>query len=222
MNKEKILVIGASYHAKLTIDIFKHQGEYDVIGIIDLSLEIGEEFAGLKVLGRESDIPSIMKEKGVRKGIVAIGDNYKRTKQVERLKKIAPEFSYVSAIHPSVVLGSRVYIGDGCVVTAGVVINNDTQIGDHCYLAINVGISHDCKVGHYSSFSPGSTAGGNVEIGTCTAIGLGANILNGRKIGDHTVVGSGCLVYADVGDKTVVYGVPAKEIRSRNPGDPYL
>ncbi len=222
MSKERILIIGASSLGKLTIDIIERQDKFDVVGFIDTTLDLGTEICGVKVIGREDHLPDIMKRYNVDNGIIALGHNYNRFLQAKRIKNIAPGFGYVSVIHPSAVLGSRTKIGNGCIIAAGVVINNDTEIGDFCYLALNAGISHDSKMGSYSSLGPGATTGGNVKIGEFTAIGVGANILNDRIIGDHSVVGSACLVYRNVADRKVVYGVPAREIRNRQPSDPYL
>ena len=120
------------------------------------------------------------------------------------------------------ILGKNVSVGDGSVLMAGVIVNNDAIIGEHCFLATKASLDHDSVMSDFSSLSPGVTTGGNVSIGYCTAIGIGANILHGKTIGDHTVVGSGALVLENLGDQCVAFGVPAKVIRKREPGERYL
>jgi acetyltransferase-like isoleucine patch superfamily enzyme len=51
-----------------------------------------------------------------------------------------------------------------------------------------------------------------VEIGPKAYIGAGAIILPGVRVGEQTVVGAGALVNRDVTARTVVAGVPAKQI----------
>jgi acetyltransferase-like isoleucine patch superfamily enzyme len=51
---------------------------------------------------------------------------------------------------------------------------------------------------------------------------MGATVLPGVSIGQHTLIGAGALVYRSVPDNSVAYGVPARLIRSRQPGDRYL
>ena len=89
-------------------------------------------------------------------------------------------------------------------------------------LGIRSSIDHDGVLGDHASLGPGATTGGTVRIGATTAVGLGANVIHGITIGDDTVVGAGALVLADLPDRVVAYGVPARVARSRQPGEPYL
>jgi len=122
------------------------------------------------------------------------GDNFIRSHVVSKIGIIMPSFNFVSAIHPSVILGKNVAIGAGSLLMAGVIVNNDSVIGTHCFLATKASLDHDSILGNYSSLSPGVTTGGSVTIGQCSAIGLGANILHGMDIGNHALVGAGALV----------------------------
>jgi sugar O-acyltransferase (sialic acid O-acetyltransferase NeuD family) len=222
MEKERILVFGASEHTRYTIDIIERDGKYSIVGILDLTLRKGDDYEGYKILGRDEDISAIIELHKVNKGIVAIGDNFIRNKVVDKIISLSPSFSFVSAIHPSIILGKNVTIGEGTVIMAGVIINNNVSIGKHCFLATKASVDHDSYVDDYTSISAGATVGGNVKIGYCTTIALGVNIIHGRRIGSHSVVGAGALVVKDIGDNLVVYGVPAKEIRTRKNGERYL
>lgn len=222
MEKEKIVVFGASDHTRYTIDIIEQAGLYEIVGILDFALEKGSAYGGYEILGRDEDLPELMASLGFNKGIIAIGENYIRYKVVSKVSRLSSGFSFVSAIHPSAIMGKNVEIGAGTMIMAGVIINNDTVIGQHCFLATKASIDHDSSLGDYSSLSPGVTTGGSVKIGYCTAIGLGANILHGKTIGDHSVVGSGALVVKNIGDNVVAYGAPAREIRRREIGEKYL
>jgi serine acetyltransferase len=74
----------------------------------------------------------------------------------------------------------------------------------------------------FSSLGPGTNIGGNVGIGECTAISLGAKVIENITIGKHTVIGAGALVIRNVGDFKIAFGIPAKEIRTREIGEGYL
>ncbi|WP_035759586.1 acetyltransferase [Flavobacterium tegetincola] len=222
MDKDTILIFGASDHCRYAIDIIEKQGVFKIIGILDDNLECGADYGGYKILGKVFDLPDIVTTHSVNRGIIAIGDNFTRFKISEKIKRLVEKFVFISAIHPSVIIGKNSKIGEGSLLMAGVIVNNDTVIGQHCFLATKSSIDHDCSMAEYSSLSPGVTTGGNVRIGLCTAIGLGANILHGKSIGQHSVVGAGSLIVKNIGDNFVSYGVPAKEIRNRNQGDKYL
>lgn len=222
MEKERILLFGASEHTRYTIDIVEQEGKYEIAGILDFKLEKGVIYAGYEILGKDEELPHIMAKYRVSKGIVVIGDNFKRKMVVDKILKLVNDFSFVSAIHPSVIIGKNVTIGEGSVFMAAVIINNDSTIGKHSFIATKASIDHDSTLGDYSSVSAGVTSGGHVNIGCCTAIALGVNIIHGRTIGNNTVIGAGALVVKDIGDNIVAYGVPAREIRKRENGEKYL
>jgi acetyltransferase-like isoleucine patch superfamily enzyme len=83
-------------------------------------------------------------------------------------------------------------------------------------------LDHDGIMGASSSFAPAVTAGGEVTIKPFAAVLLGANIIHGISTGEHSVVGAGSLVLSNVPDRVVAYGLPARIIRTRQPGEPYL
>jgi len=219
---KNIILIGASDHCRYTIDIIEQEGKYNIIGILDKNLQEGDEFGGYKVLGYLKELKNIISKFQVIGGIVAIGDNYTRKIVAEEISQIIKSFHFVNAIHPSVIFGKEVEIGEGCLMMAGVIVNNNCIIGKHCFLATKSSIDHDSTLGEYSSLSPGVTTGGRVLIGKCTAIGIGATILHYINIGNNCVIGGNSLVNKEIGDGYVAFGIPAKPVKSRLPEDKYL
>ncbi|NNL01947.1 MAG: acetyltransferase [Eudoraea sp.] len=222
MVKEKIFIFGGGLQAKLAIDIIEKEGKYDISGILDSFKNPGIKVAGYGILGPIERLSEISRKFNINKGVIAIGDNYGRLKVVKQINNLLPLFEFVTIKHPAANIGSRVQIGPGCIIAAGATVNNDCIIGDHCYLAFKSGLSHDSCMGEFSSLGPGAITGGSVQVGTCSAVAIGANVLNRRKIGSFSVVGAASLIYHDVGDGVVVYGIPAKEVRKRKKDDPYL
>lgn len=222
MHKNNIILIGASDHCKYTIDIIEQENKYPIAGILDAKLAKGEEFAGYKVLGYLDELEVLLINGDIIGGIIAIGDNYTRSCLARQIEASYPKFKFISALHPSVIVGKETTIGEGCVMMAGVIVNNNCIIGNHCFLATKASLDHDSIVGDYSSLSPGVTTGGRVIIGTCTAIGIGATILHYRTIGNNCVVGGGALVNKNVEDNYLVLGVPARPIRQRDSSEKYL
>ena len=51
---------------------------------------------------------------------------------------------------------------------------------------------------------------------------MGVVIIDRITIGENTVVGSGALVLKDLPDNVLAYGIPAKIIRTREPGEKFL
>jgi serine acetyltransferase len=47
-------------------------------------------------------------------------------------------------------------------------------------------------------------------------------VIHARTIGVHCVIGAGALVLADLPDSVLAYGLPARVVRARKEGEPYL
>ncbi len=218
----KILLIGASEHAKVVMDIVEKEGRHEIFGLIDTYKPAGGEIFGYKILGAEDMLANLFKDGKVCGGIVTIGDNWTRHKVVERIKSLAPNFLFVNAIHPSAILARGVTIGAGTVVMPGVVVNSESKIGEHCILNTQVSLDHDCEVGDFASLAPGVVTGGNVCIGKFSAVSLGAKIIHGVSIGEQTVLGAGAVAVKNIPSYCVAYGVPARVMRKREAGEKYL
>ncbi len=214
---EEILIFGASGHAKVVIDIIENQAKYKIVGIIDLD-NGKKDFLGYPILGDESFLTNTK----INKGIVAVGDNWKRSLVVNKIMDIKPSFGFVTAIHPSVIIGADVKIEAGCVVMAGVVINSGTSIGEHCTVNTSSSLDHDNNISDFASIAPGVHTGGWVVIGEYSALGIGATVIHNIQIGEHSVIGAGAAVVNNIPSNTVSVGVPSRVIKTREIGANYL
>jgi sugar O-acyltransferase (sialic acid O-acetyltransferase NeuD family) len=219
---KKILIIGASGHSKVIIDIIEKQNHYKILGLIDTYKEKGTEVLGYEILGTELDLPELIKEKNIKGGIIGIGDNWERRLMHSKIKDLLPDFDFVTAVHPESVVDKSVHIGEGSVIMAGTVVNHNAEIGAHCILNTISSLDHDSVMKDFSSLAPGSVVGGNVSIGTNSAISLGAIIRENVSVGDYTVIGAGSIVIKNIADYKVAYGVPAREIKERTAEDKYF
>jgi len=217
-----IIIIGSSGHAKVVIDIIEKENFYKIIGLVDSFKDPGEKVLDYKVLGQIEDIPRLIQKYDITGAVIAIGDNWSRFEVSKRIESLAPNLCFVNAIHPSAQLSKYVTIGRGCVIMANCVVNSDTIIGDFCILNSLSSLDHDCRMGAYSSLAPRAAIGGNVVIGEYSAICLGANVINRITVGRHTVIGAGSVVVRDIPEHVVAYGIPAKVIRTRKPGERYM
>lgn len=110
-------------------------------------------------------------------------------------------------------LGDGVEINAFCQIFAGagVTIGAGTLISSHCAISsVTHPLQHPARRGVLASPDPAESLHRPVTIGRNVWLGMGAIILPGVRIGDHAVVGAGAVVTADVPEKTVVTGVPAR------------
>ena len=219
---DKIVIVGASGHGKVVADVVEREGRYAILGWIDSYKPAGGEFFGYPVLGAEEALLGLWQRREIVGGLIAIGDNWSRGRVAEKICSLAPDFAFVTAVHPSAQIARGVSVGAGTVLMAGVIVNSDSRIGAHCILNTRASLDHDCIMDDFSSLAPGVTVGGMARIGMYSAVSLGANIIHGKNIGAHTVVGAGALVQKDIPDHCVAYGVPARVIRQRAEGERYL
>jgi sugar O-acyltransferase (sialic acid O-acetyltransferase NeuD family) len=217
-----IVIIGGGGHGKVVIDIVEKAEGFHLLGILDSQLPVGHKVMDCDVLGTESSLPKLIDERAIQGVVIAIGDNWLRSKTVESLQSLAPGIKYPNAVHPSAQLAKNVRLGRGNVVMAGCVVNSNATIGDFCILNTNCSVDHDSILGNYVSFAPKACAGGNVQVGDYSSVCLGANIIHGVKVGQHTLIGAGATVLNDLPSQVVAYGTPACVIRNRSPGEKFL
>lgn len=219
---KNIIIIGSSGHSRVVIDIIESANEFKIIGLCDRFRVIGEETEGYKVLGKEEDLPELIKEHSIDAVIVAIGDNFIRSTVSSSIKMICPNLEFASAIHPNASIAKNVIIGKGSMIMSGAVVNSSSVVGESCILNTSSSFDHDCVLADFASIAPGVTIGGNCKIDRLSAIGIGATISHNIHIGEETLIGAGSTVMNDIESFAVAYGTPAKVIRNRKSGEKYL
>ena len=219
MKQNNVVVFGAGGHGKVIIDILEKMGCWHILGFLDSSKESGTEILDYKVLGNEQFVTTLAPETFY---IVAVGDNWIRREIVKRLIELKSDLKFATAIHPTAVIARDVEIGPGTAVMAGAVINPCTRIGNHCKINTQCSVDHDNTIGDFAAIEPGAVLNGTIRVGTCSTVASGAVVRHGINIGDHVIVGAGATVLNDVEDRVIVYGTPAKVIRSRLENERYL
>lgn len=212
-----IIIYGAGGHAKVIIDIIEQSGIHNIIGLVDDTGSVNN-LMGYPVV---RDISNYL-DNGVKAGLVAIGDNWQRSRLVTTIRNKCSEFDFINAIHPSVKKARDVVIGIGTVVMAGSNINSSVQLGDHCIVNTGTNVDHDCNIHDFASLAPGVTLGGNVVIGEYTAVGLGTSVIQRIEIKSHSIVGAGSVVVKNIPSYCIAYGNPCKFVRKREADDSYL
>ena len=218
----RVLVIGGSGQGRQVIDAIVARGHHEVVGVLDRSFRRGDVVAGYPVLGTDLDLRAAALETAADGFVVAIGDNHTRGEILERESGAAAHLHPAIVVHPAATVARDATLGAGTILLAGAVVGNGCRIGRGVLLGINSSVDHDGWVDDHASLAPNAATGGTVRIGRATAIGIGASVIHEATLGADTVVGAGAVVLGNLPDRVVAYGVPARVIRSREPGEPYL
>lgn len=210
----KLIIWGASGHARVVADIVRVSGSHDIAGFVDdvHPERAGAEFEGANIIGGQQALQEQLAA-GVTDVIIAFGDCDRRLAAAIIARSLG--FTLASAIHPSAVIASSARIGAGTVVAANVVVNPGAAIGENVILNTGCSVDHDCILGDGAHISPGARLGGTVRIGAAAWIGIGAVIADRRLVGARTVIGAGAVVIRDIPPEVVAYGVPARVMRRR-------
>ena len=219
---KKIVVFGASGHAKVVLDIILRQGIYEVAGLLDNYKPVGTPCGVHQVLGDISALPGLAFEHAGLGCVVAIGDNWSRARIVNKIRECCPDLNFATAVHPSAQVAEDAFIGQGTVIMAGAVVNSGAYVGPFCILNTHSSLDHDSVMEEFSSLGPAAVTGGSIYVGGYSNVGIGATVVQEVTIGRHTVIGAGAVVMKSVPDEVVVYGTPARIIRSRKIGERYL
>jgi UDP-perosamine 4-acetyltransferase len=208
--KEKIILIGAGGHARVLIDLIRLSGLYEITGIIDAQLKVGEIVSEISVLGNDDNLGELYSQ-GLKYAIIAVGsikDNFKRRVLYERTKEIG--FSVPCLFHPKAIIAGNVQLLEGAQIMAGAIIQTNSSIGENTIINTGAIAEHDCQIGMHVHICPGATISGGCNIGAGVFVGAGATVIQGLSIGNNSVVAAGAVVISDVPDNAEVMGVPAK------------
>lgn len=123
-------------------------------------------------------------------------------------------------VHPAAHVTTTATIGPGSQVLAGAVVAAAAALGTQVIVNTAASVDHECHLDDGAHIGPGATLAGDVHVERDAFVGAGATVLPGLRIGTGAVVGAGAVVTRDVAPRTIVVGVPAREIASTDPVGP--
>ena len=152
-------------------------------------------------------------------------------------KRRAKTAKVPNLVSPKAKIGKNVRIWNYAYVGADTEIGDNTKIGSLAHVDYNVKVGNNCKIEGLAYLAPLSRLGNNVFVGPAAVLTndpyplsdkmIGVTVEDGAlicaravikagvKVGANSVVGMGAVVTKDVPPDTVVAGVPARPIYSR-------
>lgn len=210
----KILLVGGGGHCKSVLDALLTTGKYSNIGIIDQKENVGEKILSVPIVGCDDELPRFYQE-GFTHAFVTVGSigNPKlRMKLFHLIERSG--FHIPNIIDETAIISDHALLCKGIFVGKNAVINAGSFIHKGAIINTSVIIEHDCLVEEFSHIAPGTVLCGHVKIGKRSHIGANSVIKQQTNIGKNTIIGMGSTVLTDIGNNTIAYGNPCKEVRS--------
>ena len=176
------------------------------VGFLDDDPTVAERDLPLPWRGKIDDFSA----DGSTMVVLALGNSAPRREVGQRLRELGAEF--LTFVHPSVILGERVAIGEGSVICPRCVLTTDISLGQWCFLNLAVTVGHDVRMGDWVSVSSQVDLCGGVYVEDGAWMGSGARVIPSRVIGKDARVGAGSVVIRNVPAGATVFGNPAKRI----------
>jgi sugar O-acyltransferase (sialic acid O-acetyltransferase NeuD family) len=186
------------------LDLLGTQEDVDVVGFLDQSPASKDML--VPNLGTDQAWQALQDRNPAVKAVLAIDPPRVR----ERLAAHYGLDRLITIIAPSAFVSPTAHVGHASIVQRGVLVGRNARLGTAVKLNCGAQIHHDATIGDFTTVAPGARILGNVRIGSRCYIGAEAVILPRIKIGNDCVVGAGAVVPRDVGNGSVVKGVPAR------------
>lgn len=204
-----IIIAGGGGFAREIIWLAREVGTWELLGVLSEADSSGpRSICGVPVLGGDdvaAEYPDVS-------FVAAVGNPRLRQKVVRNLKASGVR-KFATLIHPSVLRSEYVNVGEGSMICAGCILTTQIELAEHVVINLACTVGHDVRIGSFANIAPGVAISGSVEVGSGADVGTGAVLREGVRVGSGAVVGMGSVVTKGIGDNTMAFGNPAKEVR---------
>lgn len=190
---KKIVLIGGGGHCKSVIDVIEQEGQFNIVGIVDVAKLLGSEILGYPVFGTDDDMAKLAEK--YKNAIITVGQ-VKSAKLRIKLYDLAAKsgFTMPKIISPNAYVSKHSSIGNGVVVMHNAIINANSSIGDNCIINSMALVEHDCKISSHCHISTNATINGGAIVGSGSFVGSNATTKELAVIKDNSFIKAGSLI----------------------------
>lgn len=201
-----LFIYGAGGAGREILDIVYEGDSYEQVFFLDDYVEL-PVINNVKVIRTKDFYKNF--NKSFDRVIISLGEPVYRKKLFEEIisQGALPEKNVISK---RAEVSKFADIEKGVIIDKNSVISPNTFIEKNTYIGRGVIVGHDTKIGENCVICAGTIIGGHVEIKDNSFIGSGVTVRDNTTIGAECIVGIGSNVVADLRDRVVAYGNPAK------------
>ncbi|MBP7177102.1 MAG: acetyltransferase [Thermoclostridium sp.] len=203
---EKLLIVGAGGMGKEVVDLVLAVDQFEIAGFLDDDPNKKNTLVNqIPVL---SDLDQMDKYRAIKHLVIAVANPGVK----KRIAAIAEKagFQFPNLIHPSVVFGSGVSLGQGNIICAGSIVSTEVCLQNFITINPQCGIGHESNLHSFSTLYWGVHLGGNAIIGEGCELGTHSCVLQGLKLTDNTILGAGAVAVKSIEQPGTYVGIPAR------------
>jgi sugar O-acyltransferase (sialic acid O-acetyltransferase NeuD family) len=207
-----LYLIGGGGHCRACIDVIEAEGQFRILGIIDLPAKLHTRNLGYEVLATDEDLHSLVcKDSGFLVTIGQVESPALRQSVYSSLKRLNSFLPRI--VSPLSHVSRHALIEEATIIMHGVTVNAGARVGVNCILNSHSLVEHDARVGNHCHVSTGAVVNGGCRVGDGTFIGSNSVLVHGVSVVANVVVGAGSVVSRDITEAGVYAGNPCRRIR---------
>ena len=194
---KQIILVGGGGHCKACIDVIECEGNYKIVGIVDVPNKLHQKILGYEIIAVDDDLPRLSEEYSyflITVGQIKSPD--KRKKLFTRLKKLQAHLP--SIVSPLAYVSKHSVIGEGTIIMHDALVNANVRIGENCIINSKALIEHDVTIANHCHISTKAVINGGATIDSCTFVGSSAVTDQGVNIGKNCVIASNIRIKTDI------------------------
>ena len=163
MINKKLIMIGGGGHCKSCIDVIEEEGQYQIVGILDQEMLVGNEVLGYKIIGTDNEI-----QKYIDLGywfLVTVGQTGSPSLRKKLFSLLQKHHAKIATIvSPRAYVSKYASLGEGTIIMHDVLINVDAAIGVNCIINTKALIEHDAKIESHCHISTAAVVNGGIVV----------------------------------------------------------
>jgi sugar O-acyltransferase (sialic acid O-acetyltransferase NeuD family) len=209
---ERVILFGDSAAVQMAFHQITGDDAFDVAGFtLDKDYISNKTLMNLPVVAFES-VETVFPPDHFK---MLIPISYLKMNTLREKKYVAAKekgYAFISHMHPSVITGPGVEIGENCLIGPYTVIQPYAKIGNNVMIRDHCHIGHDSQIQDHCFIAGHTNVSGKTLIKSHCFLGAGSIIKHGLTVGTSCLIGAGVTLLENTDEKEVYMNRSAQKI----------